>query len=168
MATETNDRAIVHIRWLIRRDLPDVLDIDSRSFFDVWEEEDFVRFMRQRNAIGMVAEFGERIVGFMVYELQKNRLDLIRMAVHPHWRKLDIGTQMVDKLVSKLSTHRRDRIRADVPDDMYMAHAFLKRMGFEAHAIQRGEVYRFEYQIAGAGPVEGDEVVNRIKQFEVE
>ena len=64
----------VHIRWMIRRDMPEVLDIESRSFDGPWSEEDFMRSLRQRNCIGMVAEHDDCIVGFMIYELHKTRM----------------------------------------------------------------------------------------------
>ncbi len=64
----------VHIRWMIRRDMPEILGIEDRSFEFPWLEEDFIRCLRQRNCIGMVAEHDDRIVGFMIYELHKNRI----------------------------------------------------------------------------------------------
>ena len=54
----------VHIRWMIRRDMPEVLAIEHASFEFPWCEEEFLRVLRQRNCIGMVAEYGERVVGF--------------------------------------------------------------------------------------------------------
>ena len=51
----------VHIRWMIRRDMPEVLDIENRSFEFSWTEEDFIRCLRQRNCIGMVAEHDDRV-----------------------------------------------------------------------------------------------------------
>ena len=63
----------VHIRWMIRRDMPEVLDIENRSFEFPWSEEEFIRCLRQRNCIGMVAEHEQHVVGFMIYELHKNR-----------------------------------------------------------------------------------------------
>ena len=59
----------VHIRWMIRRDMPEVLEIEQSSFEFPWTEEDFIRCLRQRNCIGMVAEYDEKVVGFMIYEL---------------------------------------------------------------------------------------------------
>ena len=66
----------VHIRWMIRRDMPEVLQIEQESFDYSWTEEDFLRCLRQRNCIGMVAEQGEKVVGFMIYELHKNKLHI--------------------------------------------------------------------------------------------
>ena len=49
----------VHIRWMIRRDMPEVLDIENQAFEFPWTEEDFIRCLRQRNCIGMVAELDQ-------------------------------------------------------------------------------------------------------------
>ena len=40
----------VHIRWMIRRDMPEILDIENQSFEFSWSEEDFIRCLRQRNS----------------------------------------------------------------------------------------------------------------------
>ncbi|MDA8746115.1 ribosomal-protein-alanine N-acetyltransferase RimI, partial [Rubripirellula amarantea] len=61
-------KTCVHIRWMIRRDMPAVLAIENKSFEFSWTEEDFIRCLRQRNCIGMVAEENDQVVGFMIYE----------------------------------------------------------------------------------------------------
>ena len=40
----------VQIRWLIRRDMTDVLQIEAGSFENAWTEEDFLCCLRQRNS----------------------------------------------------------------------------------------------------------------------
>ena len=101
MNTGRTERELVrvHIRWMIRRDMPEVLAIESDGFEFPWCEDDFVRSLRQRNCIGMVAELGERVVGFMIYELHKSRLHILNFAVAPHARRSGVGRQMVEKLI---------------------------------------------------------------------
>src|SRR5688500_11228918 len=98
-ATAIQTQLPVHIRWMIRRDMTDVLAIESGSFEFPWSEEDFVRCLRQRNCIGMVAEHNERVVGFMIYELHKNRLHILNFAVNEQLRRRGVGSQMVKKLI---------------------------------------------------------------------
>src|SRR5438128_2496292 len=93
------DQVRVHIRWMIRRDMPEVLQAEQQSFDYSWTEEDFLRCLRQRNCIGMVAEHDEKVVGFMIYELHKTRLHILNFAVAPPQRRLGIGRQMVGKLI---------------------------------------------------------------------
>src|SRR5512142_3043713 len=92
----------VHVRWMIRRDMPEVLGIEHASFEYPWCEEEVLRVLRQRNCIGMVAEQGERIVGYMICELHRNRIHVLDFATHPDFRRHGVGRQMVAKLVSKL------------------------------------------------------------------
>jgi GNAT superfamily N-acetyltransferase len=105
-----SDKSCVHIRWMIRRDMPSVLAIESNSFEFPWTEEEFIRCLRQRDCIGMVAERNEEVVGFMIYELHKTRIHVLSFAVHPEFRREGVGKAMTEKLVSKLAYQRRNRI----------------------------------------------------------
>ncbi len=127
----------VHIRWMIRRDMPEVLEIENRSFEFPWFEEDFIRCLRQRNCIGMVAEYEEHVVGFMIYELHKSRLHILNFAVHPDFRRSHVGEQMVAKLVSKLSYDRRTRITLEVRETNLDAQLFFRNQGFRATSVLR-------------------------------
>lgn len=131
---------VCHIRWMIRRDLPRVMQIDELCFEFPWSEEEYIRCLRQRNCIGMVAERGDEVVGFMIYELHKNRINLLVLGVDPNYGRRGICSAMIDKLVSKLSPHpdRRNRITLCVVDDNLDAHLFFRRLGFKASRVHRG------------------------------
>jgi ribosomal-protein-alanine N-acetyltransferase len=127
----------VHIRWMIRRDMPEVLAIEHASFEFPWCEEEFLRVLRQRNCIGMVAELGERIVGFMIYELHRSRIHVLDFATHPEFRRQGIGRQMVSKLAGKLSSQRRNRIALYVRETNLSAQLFFRVVGFRAMEVLR-------------------------------
>nr|WP_145063900.1 ribosomal protein S18-alanine N-acetyltransferase [Adhaeretor mobilis] len=122
---------------MIRRDMSEVLDIERTAFEFPWFEEDFIRCLRQRNCIGMVAEHGERVVGFMIYELHKTRLHILNFAVAEGFQRHGVGSQMVDKLVSKLSSQRRTRISLEVRETNLPAQLFFKESGFKATTVLR-------------------------------
>ncbi|MBM4003271.1 MAG: ribosomal-protein-alanine N-acetyltransferase [Planctomycetes bacterium] len=122
---------------MIRRDMPEVLQIEDRSFEFPWSDEDFVRCLRQRNCIGMVAEHDERIVGFMIYELHRNKLHILNFAVGEEMRRRSVGSQMIRKLVSKLSYQRRNRIVLEVRETNLSAQLFFRDHGFRAVSLLR-------------------------------
>jgi ribosomal-protein-alanine N-acetyltransferase len=162
----------VHIRWMIRRDMPEVLQTEQESFEYAWTEEDFLRCLRQRNCIGMVAEQGERVVGFMIYELHKNKLHILNFAVHPQYRRGGVGAQMVAKLISKLSSHRRTRITLEVRETNLPAQLFFRSQGFKAVRVLRGfyedsgeDAFLMQYRLAEDTDDDSD-AVNRIAQYE--
>jgi ribosomal-protein-alanine N-acetyltransferase len=127
----------VHIRWMIRRDMPEVLAIEHGSFDFPWCEEEFLRVLRQRNCIGMVAEYGERVVGFMIYELHKAKLQVLNFAVAAEFRRMGVGHQMIAKLVGKLSSHRRTRIVLCCRETALNAQLFFRVQGFRATEVVR-------------------------------
>jgi ribosomal-protein-alanine N-acetyltransferase len=163
----------VHIRWMIRRDMPEVLQTEQQSFEFAWTEEDFLRCLRQRNCIGMVAEHGEKVVGFMIYELHKAKLHILNFAVHPAWRRQGVGAQMVAKLISKLSSHRRTRITLEVRETNLPAQLFFSRQNFKAVKVLRGyyedsgeDAFLMQYRFADDTGDDLEESVNRIAQYE--
>lgn len=137
MPSPGTSKTCAHIRWMIRRDMPAVLDIEGQSFEFPWSEDDFIRCLRQRNCIGMVAETEDRVVGYMVYELHKNRLHILNFAVDPQFRRSGIGKAMVQKLTSKLSYERRSRIMLEIRETNLPAQLFFRDMGFRAICILR-------------------------------
>ena len=117
--------------------MPEVLAIEHAGFDFPWSEEEFLRVLRQRNCIGMVAELGERVVGFMIYELHKSKLNILDFAVHPEFRRQGVAAQMVEKLVGKLSSHRRTRIVLNVRETNLPAQLFFRGQGFKATEVVR-------------------------------
>ncbi len=137
MSSKTDFDISVHIRWMIRRDMPEVLEIEKSSFEFPWSEEDFIRCLRQRNCIGMVAEYDERVVGFMIYELHKNQLHVLNFSVRPDARRRGVGQQMINKLVGKLSQQRRNRVVLEIRETNLAAQLFFRNSDFMAVSVLR-------------------------------
>jgi ribosomal-protein-alanine N-acetyltransferase len=150
-----NSNQACHIRWMIRRDLPFVLNIENASFEFPWTEDEFIRCLRQRDCIGMVAERNEEVAGFMIYELHKNRIHILSFAVHPDYRRQGIGRSMIDKLASKLAYQRRNRIVLEVRETNLDAQLFFRQLGFRATSVLRSfyedtpeDAFLMQYRVA--------------------
>jgi ribosomal-protein-alanine N-acetyltransferase len=127
----------VQIRWLTRSDMYDVLKIENSKFEHAWNEDDFLNALRQRNCIGMVAEDKGKVVGFMVYELHKEKLHLLDLVVDPEYRQRGVGRQMVERLVDKLTQQRRHSLDLVVEERNVDAQKFLKACGFKATRVEK-------------------------------
>ena len=156
---------------MIRRDMADALDIENDGFEFPWSEDDFIRCLRQRNCIGMVAEQEDRVVGFMIYELHKTRLHLLNLAVSKDYRRRGVGAQMLAKLTAKLSTQRRTRILLEVRETNLPAQVFFRTLGFRAVSVLRDfyddtteDAYLMQYRYR---PVESEMIlpINRITKL---
>ena len=69
----------------------------------------------------------------MIYELHKTRLHILNFAVAAEMPRQGIGTQMVDKLVGKLSSQRRTRITLEVRETNLPAQFFFRRARLPRH-----------------------------------
>lgn len=110
------EKSIAHIRWLIVRDVPEVLSIDAEGFENPWSENVLRQNLLSRHNVGMVAEIEDRVVGFMVYELHLGLIHMVRFAVKESERRRGIGSDMVKKLQCRLHETRRRRLLLPVPD----------------------------------------------------
>ena len=102
--------------------------LDRRRFF---------RCLRQRNCIGMVAEHEHRVVGFMIYELQKSKLRILNFATAPDVQRHGVGSQMVRRLIDKLSQQRRSEIMVEVARDQSRRQFFFRSQSFRAVCVLR-------------------------------
>jgi len=157
---------MIHVRWMVRRDLAEVAEIERQSFAECWEDDGFREVLRRRNVIGMVADDGRRVVGYMVYELHRDRIELLRLAVAADRRREGVGERLVAKLKGRIAPFhgRRERMSIDVPEPEATIEAcrFLASQGFASRLVRDGgpHVYRFAFahlmdEAALLGPGEG-------------
>lgn len=130
----------VNIRWLIRLDMGEVLKIEHESFEVSWTDKDFLSCFRQGNCIGMVAEYDQKIVGFMLFELHKSHLNILNFAVATDARRQRVGSQMAQKLIEKFVSKmhlKRSAIGVMVRESNLAAQLFFRESGFRAVSVLR-------------------------------
>lgn len=131
--------APVHIRWMVRRDLPYVTSFDTG-----WSEEDFTKALSIRNQIGLVAEKDDEIQGVIVYQLNKKDVTVLGIG----FKNAAVMLALIDKMKSKLSTHRRTKLiwyvseRADT-DLLYL----VAQQGFYSRYKAEVEAIKFVYKL---------------------
>lgn len=152
----------LHVRWLIRRDMEEILSISS-CVAHGWCEDEFLRVLRQRNCIGMVCEHNAGndafpVIGFMVYELHKHHILVTNFAVNPDYLGRGVGRKMIEKLQGKLASHRRARLAFNARETNLELQTFLRHVGFRAMRLDRAafddtgeDSVRMEYRLDDEG-----------------
>lgn len=145
-----------HIKWIIRRDMDGVLAIEA-GLDSPWLEEEYIRCLRQRNVIGLVAEVDDCVAGVILYELHKDRLHVVRFAVHPRYRRQGVGRQLIQKLRGKLNAQRRSRLTLLVRETDLDTQRFLRAVGAKAKLAHQAfgeweDGYEFTIRFAEATP----------------
>ena len=166
-----NDRKSFDVRWSVKKDISGIFDVERKSSDNPWTEDIFYQYLTERNSIMMVAypkkEYNE-VLGFMIYELRKGKINLVRITVDPDLRSEGIGSIMMHKLKSKLSENRRKEIIFNIRESNLDGQLFLKNQGFKT----TGKIYRRDYEETGEDvyPMsykinENDIISNRISKY---
>ena len=87
-----------------------------------------------------IVKHEQQVAGFMIYELHKSRLHVLNFAVHEDHRRRGVGTQMLEKLVGKLTDDRRTRILLEVRERNLDAQLFFKAANFRAISDEKGRI----------------------------
>jgi hypothetical protein len=95
---------VSHVRWLIRRDMPEMMELEEKTQLSPAKEEWFLEMLRKRNCIGMCSEDREaKISGFMIYELHQWWLTVLVFVARD-----DLASHSLKmKLYAKMEIHRR-------------------------------------------------------------
>lgn len=128
----------MNIRWMIRRDLKYILEIESNSFEFPWTEQDFITQLRQRKSIGMIIENDDyATLGYMIYDLYKTKLDIINFAVSQNHRRQNLGSMMIDQLKNKLSLGFRTGLTVQIRESNISGLMFFHSHDFRATSIEK-------------------------------
>jgi [ribosomal protein S18]-alanine N-acetyltransferase len=148
----------VEIRsWMLRADFPDVLEIERHGLSRPWDRQALDLMLRHDGLITYVAEHGPRVVGFLLADRCCSSFELIRLGVHPEFRRRAVGSHLMARLAAHL-TARRWRLAATVPERALAAQLFLRACGFRCALTYRGydaetgeDGYRFFLDREGGG-----------------
>jgi ribosomal-protein-alanine N-acetyltransferase len=126
------------LRWLITADLPAVLQIAEDCLGLQWTMEDFQECFRSLDTIGKVVEVQGVIVGFLIYQLDREEHEVLikSIAVAPDWRRHGIGQSMIQSLERKLAQGYQ-RVSALVPEGNLALQLMLRSLGFRAVRVLR-------------------------------
>ena len=148
------ERIHVHIRWMIVRDYLEVLEIDRKcNPKHAWMEDELTTLLRRKDCIGMIAERGEKVIGFFVYVLHKKEIQLLRICVDPKYAGRGVDWQIMDKLKSKLSPIRRTSLMMAVRETELPLQLFFRTNGLKSVKVMPGffedgeDAYQMEYHL---------------------
>ncbi len=144
---------------MLRSDLEDVHAIERVSFDHPANLGEFVYLYNKPSTVGLVAEFQDELAAFAFYQRTRTYLCLLGLAVAPEFRRMGVGTQLVKKIIAKLTTRRQPRLACLVDDEWLGAQLFFRSLGFLATNVIAAkdrlektdeDAYAFEYNLESA------------------
>ena len=122
----------VELHWLSMQHLGPVSDIAADTFDNPWTRKQYAEILSRLNVMGLVAvAWPGRVLGYNVFAIQDNRIDLLCMAVESHHRRRGIGRKLFGRLSEFLSP-QRSALYFEVQETNLAAHLFFKAQGARA------------------------------------
>lgn len=126
------------VRWMIHKDIKDVLDIEHTANQDIWTEEELRDCLRQPDHIGLVAEYEDAIIGFCVYRLAPKSIKIFKLAVNPYYKRMGVGTAILNRIKKKMDIAKRKLLTTVVSERNIEGQLFLKACGLSCNKIEKG------------------------------
>lgn len=136
----------LRIRTMKLEDIPEVLEIDRRSFPSPWSERTYrLELTGNPSARFFVAEAsaksGPVVIGFLGYWLIVDEAHISTFAIAPAFRRRGVGTRLLKTALRAAAKQGATRVTLEVRESNAAAIAMYRAMGFETHSRKR-EYYR--------------------------
>ena len=121
------------VRKMTLEDVPDVIDLDQKSFSLPWPERSF-RFELTANPASRcwVADFDGKIVGMVVVWLIIDEAHVATLATHPDFRRQGIGTKLLAHALRHMIDEGARSSFLEVRESNSSAQAMYRKFGYEA------------------------------------
>jgi ribosomal-protein-alanine N-acetyltransferase len=127
----------IKIRAMRKEDIPEVSEIENLSFPSPWSSNIFCSELEKESfAFYHVLEYRDRLVGYGGYWRIKNEAHLVTFAIHPSFRRMGLGTKLLEYLLKNAQDQSLNTITLEVRDSNLVAQRFYERFGFEKIAIR--------------------------------
>lgn len=135
---EVDTTPVLRSRWMIERDMPQVLAIDA-LLPAPWGEERLLNYFRHRiQHVAVRYDQDDVVLGYASFSRRPYFLNLGLLAVHPADRRKGVGTCLMERIKSKLGSER-ERINCCVPETEVGTQLFLKAQGFKCVEILKAQ-----------------------------
>lgn len=120
------------IKVLRKTNLNDLVKLEGLCFAHPWLEKDFKAVLTRDKTAAFYYSIDNKMVGYIIYEMKPKHILLMNIAVHPDYRKMKIGSKLIDNLIDKLNADSRTEIACYIDEYNLDAQLFLKKKKFLA------------------------------------
>jgi ribosomal-protein-alanine N-acetyltransferase len=119
-------------------DIPAVMAIERTAYAYPWSERFFRQEMQVECARSYIAEIDGRIVGYILFWLLPDEVDIHNVAVHKDFRRRGLGRRLLERAVSEARGRGSSRITLEVRKSNLAAQKLYESMGFIVTGVRKG------------------------------
>jgi ribosomal protein S18 acetylase RimI-like enzyme len=131
------------VRQATADDIDDLVTVDWSAFDLLWRNgPETIRQFLQQMPHFLVAQDGDRVLGFVCGTEQGKVGHIVRLAVHPDAQRRGIGTRLLRDILAHMSEHGVRALTLNTQKDNHVSQAFYRQLGFYVSRAPTS-VYRY-------------------------
>jgi ribosomal-protein-alanine N-acetyltransferase len=119
-------------------DIEHVIAIERASFQFPWSTRFFLEELQVECARSVLAEIDGRIVGYVLFWLLSEEVDIHNIAVHPDFRRQGVGRRLLEQVVAAARGQQCIRVTLDVRRSNSAAQNLYRSLGFAMRGLRKG------------------------------
>jgi ribosomal-protein-alanine N-acetyltransferase len=119
-------------------DIPAVMAIERTAYAYPWSERFFRQEMQVECARSFMAEIDKQIVGYILFWLLPDEVDIHNVAVHKDFRRRGLGRRLLQQAVQEARGRGASRITLEVRKSNLAAQKLYESLGFTVTGVRKG------------------------------
>ena len=128
----------LHFRPITTADLDEVMVIERMSFRFPWSNGFFLQELQVPCARSILAELSNRTVGYILFWLLPDAIDIHNIAVHPEYRRRGIARALLSEVICDARQQSLARVMLEVRRSNFPAQTLYRRIGFATTGLRKG------------------------------
>lgn len=128
----------ISFRPMTLADLDEVMAIERASFAYPWSSRFFHQEFEVECARSILAEMNGKIVGYVLFWLLPESVDIHNLAVSREYRRRGLGRVLLHKVIGEALRQSRSRVTLEVRKSNLAAQKLYESAGFIATGIRKG------------------------------
>ncbi len=120
------------------QDLATIVALDQNTFPDHWSESQWLTYLTQSNRYVVMLTGDGEAVGYAVFSVLFDEVELLRIGVLPQFRGAGIGHQLLQSSINFLTRRGAERLLLEVRQSNNAAISLYKKLGFMEDGVRKG------------------------------
>jgi [ribosomal protein S18]-alanine N-acetyltransferase len=123
---------------MVPADLDEVMAIERTSFRYPWSSNFFLEELQVVCARSIVAQVNDKIVGYVLFWLLPEEIDIHNIAVHTDFRRQRVGQTLLHQVVEQARSRNSARVTLEVRVSNIAAQKLYDSVGFVSQGLRKG------------------------------
>jgi ribosomal-protein-alanine N-acetyltransferase len=119
-------------------DVDAVMSIERASFAHPWSKRFFLQELQVQCARSLIAEIDGKVVGYILFWLLPEEIDIHNLAVHTAFRRCGIARALLYRVVAQAQARGSVRVTLEVRRSNTPAQRLYQSIGFSITGIREG------------------------------